>query len=259
MDARSHNRNAWNKNVLDENPWTIPVSTAEVDRARKGEFQILLTPTKPTPMNWFPPLAGLRVLCLASGGGQQGPILAAAGADVTVFDNSPKQLGQDRLVAERDGLTINTVEGDMADLSCLADESFALIVHPCSNCFVPELNPIWRECFRVLECGGAILSGFCNPVRFIFEDSRLDNGVLRVCYSIPHSDLTDRSPDERQQLIEDCEVLEFGHTLQDQIGGQLAAGFHLTGFYEDRYMGPESDPISDYLDTFMATRAIKPK
>jgi len=30
--------------------------------------------------------------CLASGGGQQGPVLAAAGAHVTVFDNSPRQL-----------------------------------------------------------------------------------------------------------------------------------------------------------------------
>jgi hypothetical protein len=54
-------------------------------------------------------LAGIEVLCLASGGGQQGPILAAAGAKVTVFDNSANQLVQDRLVADRDGLTIETV------------------------------------------------------------------------------------------------------------------------------------------------------
>ena len=39
------------------------------------------------PADWFGDLAGAPVLCLASGGGQQGPLLAAAGARVTVFDN----------------------------------------------------------------------------------------------------------------------------------------------------------------------------
>ena len=92
-------------------------------------------------------------MCLASGGGQQGPILAAAGADVTVFDNSPRQLEQDRYVADRDGLHLQTVEGDMRDLSCFPDESFDLIVHPVSNVFVPDVKPVWREAYRVLKPG----------------------------------------------------------------------------------------------------------
>ena len=81
------------------------------------------------------------MLCLASGGGQQGPILAAAGANVTVFDNSPRQLAQDRLVADREGLAIETVLGDMADLSAFPDARFDLIVHPVSNVFVPDVRP----------------------------------------------------------------------------------------------------------------------
>ena len=89
-----------------------------------------------------PPLAGADVLCLAAGGGQQGPILAAAGADVTVFDNSPRQLAQDRLVADRDGLAIRTIEGDMADLSAFADASFDLVVHPVSNVFAADVRPV---------------------------------------------------------------------------------------------------------------------
>ena len=75
------------------------------------------------------------MLCLASGGGQQGPILAAAGAEVTVFDASEKQLAQDRLVAEREGLSLTTVQGDMADLSCFDDESFDFIFHPLLQLF----------------------------------------------------------------------------------------------------------------------------
>ena len=108
----------------------IPVSSEEVAEARKGNWKIILTPTKPIPQSWYPEIKGCDVLCLASGGGQQGPIFAAAGANVTVFDNSPKQLERDRVVAERDNLQIKTVQGDMADLSVFADESFDLIIHP---------------------------------------------------------------------------------------------------------------------------------
>ena len=90
----------------------------------------------------------------------QGPILAAAGADVTVFDNSPLMLATDRSVAARDSLQIRTVEGDMADLSQFSDSSFDLIVHPVSNTFVPDVRPVWKEAFRVLRQDGALLSGF---------------------------------------------------------------------------------------------------
>src|SRR5580658_7124734 len=98
------------------------------------------------------------MLCLASGGGQQGPILAAAGANVTVFDNSPAQLAQDRLVAEREGLVIETVQGDMANLCVFKDARFDLIIHPVSNVFVPDVKPVWREAYRILKPGGALLS-----------------------------------------------------------------------------------------------------
>lgn len=180
---------------------------------------------------------------------------------MTVFDNSPRQLAQDRMVAERDRLAIDTVEGDMADLSLFDDEMFELIVHPCSNCFVPDVLPVWRECFRVLRQGGVLLAGFCNPVRFIL-DSRLDNGALTVRYSIPHSDMEGLTAEDRQErIVEKLEPLEFGHTLDDQIGGQLEAGFLIAGFFEDKFEcaeGEVDDPISRYLATLVATRAVKP-
>lgn len=258
MDFRAYNRRAWDKLVEDGDRWTIPVSSDDIQRARKGDWQIVLTPTEPVPRTWFPDLPGTAVLCLASGGGQQGPILAAAGAEVTVVDASPRQLLQDRLVAERDGLTLTTVEGDMTDLSMLADASFDLIVHPCSNCFVPDVRPVWRECFRVLRTSGILLAGFTNPVRYIFDNERMEGGSLDVRHSIPYSDLTDLDEADRQRMILDKgQPLDFGHTLEDQIGGQLDAGFVITGFYEDRYDEGESDLLSKYLRTFIATRAVK--
>jgi SAM-dependent methyltransferase len=256
MDVRTYNRQAWNREVQAGNPWTVPVDQQVIAAARRGEWSILLTPTLPTPRQWFPPLPGSDVLCLASGGGQQGPVLAAAGARVTVLDNSPSQLEQDRRVAEREGLDLRLVEGDMANLSNFVDSSFDLIFHPISNVFVANVLPVWAEAYRVLRPGGVLLAGFMNPVHYIFDFDAMENrDELVVRYSIPYSDLHSLDKERLQAYLDEGEPLEFGHSLQDQIGGQLAAGFVLTGFYEDR------DPellLSQYIPSYIATRAVKP-
>ncbi len=256
MDIRAYNRTAWDRQTELGNPWTIPVSPEQISQARSGFISILLTPTRPVPMEWFPELNGLEVLCLASGGGQQGPILAAAGARVTVFDNSPKQLARDRQVAERESLDIELVEGDMTDLSALPSNHFNLIVHPVSNIFIPSVRPVWREAFRVLRPGGSLLAGIVNPVQYIFDFELLDEkGVLEVRHSIPYSDLVSLTEEQRRRYFENGDPLEFGHTLEDQIGGQIDAGFLLSGFYED--IDPTS-VLGEHIPTFIATRAIKP-
>jgi SAM-dependent methyltransferase len=256
VDVVGHNRHAWDQEVLHGNDWTIPVDPAQVARARRGDWTVVLTPRKPVPAEWFPDLVGAQVLCLASGGGQQGPLLAAAGAAVTVFDNSPNQLGKDRLVSERDGLAIETVLGDMADLSCFADESFDLVFHPCSNCFSETVRPVWLECYRVLRPGGTLLAGFANPLLFCFDKEReTQEGVLELRYAVPYSDVSSLSAAERAQMEPD-EPLCFGHSLEDQIGGQLDAGFVLTGLYEDLHQ--EGDVSVAYFPGFLATRASKP-
>ena len=56
---------------------------------------------------------GKRVLCLAAGGGRQGPIYAAAGAIVTVVDISPAMLELDRVVAAERNIQLRTVEASM--------------------------------------------------------------------------------------------------------------------------------------------------
>jgi SAM-dependent methyltransferase len=259
MDIRKHNSLAWDKEVERGNKWTVPVSEVEIAAAKQGQWEIILTPSKPVPRVWFPDLEGLDVLCLASGGGQQGPILAAVGAKVTVLDNSPRQLKQDRLVDERHALEITTVEGDMADLSMFSEHSFDLIVHPVSNCFVPDVRPVWAEAFRVLRRGGVLLAGFSNPVMYLFDYDLADRtGVLQVKYALPYSDLTSLTVEEKQRYIKTETPLEFSHTLEDQIGGQLDAGFLLTGFFDDAYGEEENDLLTNYMSTFIATRAIKP-
>jgi SAM-dependent methyltransferase len=258
MNVVDYNRAAWDRQVEGgQNPWTQPVSSERIAAARRGEWSIVLTEQKPIPREWFPAypsLAAFSVLCLASGGGQQGPVLAAAGANVIVFDISPQQLEKDRFVAERDGLQIRTVQGNAADLSPFADDCFDLIVHPVSNVFMPDVRPVWREAYRVLRKGGALLSGFMNPDIYVFEPERAD-GVLVAKYPLPYSDLTYHTEEEIKQLFGDS-PLEFSHTLADQIGGQLDAGFVIAGFYEDR--NARGEQAARFMPTYFATRAVKP-
>jgi SAM-dependent methyltransferase len=255
FNIREYNKYAWNHQVDIKNKFTIPASAQEIAAARKGEFSVLLTETKPVPREWFPDsFTGLDLLGLACGGGQQCPVFAALGANVIVFDNSPAQLEQDRLAAQREGLSLRTTEGDMRDLSAFPDASFDLIFHPVSNVFVPEIRPVWREAYRVLRPGGALLAGFGNAIYFLFGTHIDEQETLQLKYSIPYSDLNDLDPEDLDEAIEEGSPLEYGHSLTDQIGGQIEAGFAITGFYED--ICPDS-PISKYHPVYIATKAVK--
>ncbi|WP_425129670.1 class I SAM-dependent methyltransferase [Burkholderia seminalis] len=239
----------------DSTEWTTPVSQHEIEQARAGKVTIYLT-DKPINATWLPPLKDLNVLCLASGGGQQGPILAAAGAKVTVLDNSPEQLEHDIKVAFQHRLQIRTQLGDMRDLSEFHDSAFDLVVHPVSNLLVPDIRPVWREVGRVIRSGGVLISGFKNPIYYLFGRHPQHSCDLRARYPIPYSDVTSITYEERIQLYGELAPLEFGHTLTDQIGGQLDAGFAITHFAED---SRDSEPISRYTCEYISTRAISTK
>jgi len=255
MDIRSYNREAWNREVEGgQNRWSQPVNPEIIAKAKQGEFSILLTENIPVPTRWFPLLKGADVLCLASGGGQQGPVLAAAGANVTVFDNSPAQLKQDQLVAARESLSVRTVEGDAADLSMFGDESFDLVFNPVSTVFMPDVRAVWKECYRVLRHSGILMTGSMNPVHYIFDLYKADEGVLEVVHSIPYSDLTSIPKEDLDELIEKGLPVEFGHSLTDLLGGQLDAGFVITDMYEDTML---DSPLHKFHPSYIATRAVK--
>ncbi len=256
MDIEKYNREAWDREVEGGNPWTRPVGPEEVARARNGDWALQLTCTKKVPRDWFGEVRSKEILCLASGGGQQGPILAAAGARVTVLDNSPKQLEQDREVAGREGLEIRLEQGVMEDLSRFAAGSFDLIFHPVSNVFAAEVPPVWRECFRVLRPGGSLLAGFANPVMYLFDEEELESGFPLMRYSIPYSDLADKPEEKLEPYLASGKPLEYGHSLEDQIGAQIEAGFTISGFFED--IDPESE-IAKFTPSYLATRADKPQ
>ena len=252
MDIVKHNKSAWDNYVDKKDRWTIPATGKELEEARNGNWGIVLTPNKKVPKDWFPQLKGLKILGLASGGGQQGPILATLGADVTIFDNSEKQLEQDNILSNKHNLKIKTVQGDMKDLSVFEDNSFDLIFNPCSIVFVDDVRPVWKECYRVLKPGGVLMTGLINPIIF-----QLDDESLQLIYKQPFSDIHSLPKEKLKKLKEENEPLVFGHSLSDQIGGQLDAGFTITTMFEDTW--DLENIMNDFMPSFIATRAIKQK
>ena len=230
--------------------WGRPITHEQFLAAKAGNWSIVLTPTKPVPADWFPDLKGKKLLGLACGGGQQMPLFAAAGAICTVLDYSERQLESERMVAAREGYEIDIVRADMSKALPFADESFDVIVHPVSNCYIREVEPLWRECFRILKPGGVLLSGLDNGINYLFDDEE-----TTLCHSLPFDPLNE--PALMEELQKTDSGVQFSHTFEEQVGGQLKAGLVLTHLFED-YNG-YGKLHEMHVPTFVATRAVKPK
>ncbi len=232
--------------------WGRPISHEAYLCALQGELDLLLTPLKFVPRAWYPELKGAKLLGLASGGGQQMPVFAAQGAVCTVLDYSEKQLESERMVAEREGYAIEIVRADMTKRLPFGDNAFDMIFHPVSNCYVEDVYHVWRECFRVLKPGGVLLAGMDNGLAYLVDE----DDPLRIVNRLPYNPMRDEAA-YRKCFAQDGSV-QFSHTFEEQVGGQLKAGLVLTDLYED---WDDSDPacIGAYCPLFLATRAVKPK
>lgn len=228
--------------------WGRPISHETYEKALAGQWDVLLTPTKPVPHSWFGNLRGKRVLGLASGGGQQIPIFTALGAQCTVLDYAAQQCESERIVAAREGYQVEVLQADMTKPLPFDDETFDLIFHPVSNCYVEAVEPIFRECFRVLKPGGVLLGGYDTGINYLFDEAE-----QTVTFHLPFNPLKDPALYERS-IREDWGI-QFSHTLEEQLGGQLRAGFRLTDLYEDTN---GSGNLHDHgVPSFVATRAVK--
>lgn len=245
------NAKTWDRWAENKCDWSIPITHDEFVQALNGTWGVYLTPCIPVPHEWFGELSGKKVLGLASGGAQQMPIFTALGADCTIFDNSERQLEAEKMVADREGYKIKCIKGDMTKQLPFEEDTFDLIFHPVSNCYVENIYHVWNECYRVLKKGGILLAGFSNGIDFLFED---DNPLL-VVNSLPFNPL--KMPKERyQQMVANDEGILFSHSMVEQIGGQLKAGFTLLDLYEDRDR-ENGAKIRNYAPQYMATKAIK--
>lgn len=228
--------------------WGQPITHEEYVRAKQGQWDVYLTPTKFVPKDWFGSLAGKRILGLASGGGQQMPIFSALGARCTLLDYSQEQCNSDRMVAQREGYTIEIIQADMTKPLPFSDDTFDVIFHPVSNCYVETVEGIFKECYRVLKKGGVFLGGYDIGINYLFDEEEKE-----LKYALPFNPLKD--PALYDLSMENDWGIQFSHTLQEQIGGQLKAGFVLTDLYEDT--NGEGRLHDLHVPSFIATRCIK--
>jgi len=253
-DYTKINAETWDEWAKDGCDWTIPITHEEFLAAKAGACNVYLTPCRYVPAAWFGGLRGKKLLGLASGGAQQMPVFAANGAECTIFDYSESQLEKERIAAKREGYRIEIVRGDMTRPLPFADNSFDIIFHPVSNCYIREVEPVWRECFRILKPGGRLLAGFDNGLNFLFDD----DGTLPLTAKnkLPYDPIAMSDEDFASQR-DNLNGIQFSHSLEEQLGGQLRAGFALCDLYEDRDR-EGCGILREFAPQYMATLAIKP-
>ncbi|WP_320129347.1 class I SAM-dependent methyltransferase [uncultured Sphaerochaeta sp.] len=255
IDYADANRKAWDHESEQGNIWTDGCTPKEIEAARKGDVHCILTPFKEVPPSWLGDLREKKILCLASGGGQQGVLLSAAGAQVTVFDISEKQIAQDKKIAELENLPLKTIQGDMRDLSRFPDEAFDLIYNPTSTCFIDDVISVYAQCNRILKTGGYLLTSAINPILYMFEEQAEKKGKLKIKYTIPYSDPKSLSRKQLEKHLQKYDTIEFSHTLESLLGGLCENGFSITGMYSD---SSGCEILDSFVhDCFLAIKAKK--
>jgi SAM-dependent methyltransferase len=226
--VNEHNRRAWDQRARDRQRHTENASDKDfVDPVSAVD-----------PYGWLPrPISGRRVLCLASGGGRQGPLLAAAGAKVTVADLSPEMLKLDHEVAAHRGLDLKTVAASMDDLSILADDSFDIVLQPVSTCYVSDIVQVYREVARVLAGGGLYLSKHKQPVSL---QASLIPSPQHYVLNEPYY-RTGALPPSASGFHRESGTLEFLHRWEELLGGLCRAGFVIEDVKEPQMGRPDAE------------------
>jgi len=224
-----HNRAAWDQLAKKQDRLAKP--------ARDIDF---VDPLKTVDgKGWLgPDISGKRVLCLAAGGGRQGPIYAAAGAIVTVVDLSPAMLELDRAVSAERNLPLRTIEASMDDLSALTDQSFDIVIHPVSTCYVPNVNPVYREVARVLSTGGLYISQHKQPTSL---ETSLEAKQAGYHLTQRYYQTEPLPPAKIPNLIREEGTLEYIHRWEDLLGGMCRAGLFIEDITEPLHAKPEAE------------------
>ncbi len=193
-------------------------------------------------------IQGKDVLCLASGGGQQSAAFGLLGANVTVFDLSETQLQRDREAAAHYGTSIQTVQGDMRDLSRFAQASFDIVWHAHSINFVPDAPRVFREVSRVLRVKGFYRVESANPFVMGVDEtgwngesyplSRPYVDGSEVVYADPYWEVY--ADDGTSKRVKGPR--EFRHTLSTMVNSLVDLRFVILGVWEETSQDPNADP-----------------
>lgn len=245
-----HNEHAWDD--------LVRVGSSFANPARPADFQdpeLIIN-----PFGWLKaPFRGKRILCLAAGGGRHGPLFAAEGAIVTVVDISEEMLKLDRDVAQREGVSLKTLQCSMTELGEFGDSVFDIVLQPVSTCYVEKLAPVYAEIARVIKPSGTYVSQHKQPVSLQAATKPLASGGYALC-----------EPYYREGALPQVagsEHREFGtkeylHTLEDLLGGLCIAGFSIDAVKEPRHGNPLSESgsfqaRSCFVPPYLAIKATR--
>jgi ubiquinone/menaquinone biosynthesis C-methylase UbiE len=227
-----HNRAAWDRLAKKQDRLAKPAR--EVDFA--NPLQSVDGP------GWLGgDISGKRVLCLAAGGGRQGPIYAAAGAIVTVVDISPSMLELDRIVAGERDISLKTIEASMDDLSAIHDDSFEIVIHPVSTCYVPDVVPVYHEVARVLCADGLYISQHKQPTSL---QTTIEAEATGYRIEHPYYGSSPLPPSAKPNLIREDGTLEYIHRWEQLLGAMCRAGLVIEDMTEPMHAKPDADASS---------------
>ena len=191
---------------------------------------------------WLPPdIHGWNVLCLAAGGGWQSILYASAGANVTVVDISPGMLKLDEREAARRKLSVRAIEASMDNLSMLEEATFDVVHHPVSTCYVPKVEPVFREVARVIKTGGIYISQHKTPtsLQVTHRNERNQYVIGREYYH------EGPLPSCEDTSYREAGTAEFLHRWEELVGGVCRAGFVIEDLIEP-YRADQSAPVGHY-------------
>lgn len=227
------NSRAWDLEVNNRHWATLPLSEEKFrDLARQG-FPISFTGLRPLPEKWLGDIKGKSVLCLACGGGQQTVLLAARGAKVTSLENSEKQLNSDIDTASLFGLNVHGILGSMDDPGAYPDEKFDIVVLGMGAQFLMSLPEVFSLIQSHLLPHGYFIGSFVNPICYLFDWKRYEEGDFVVRHRVPYSDIDAISEEERSDLLGEDSPIEFGHSLEEIFGGLCAVQLAIIDYIEE--------------------------
>lgn len=225
--------------ALNNVDWSACASEEQLLEARSGRLKLRFL-NRDIPDEWLKDIKGKRVLCLAGAGGLQAPLLASAGAEVTVIDISDKMLDRDREMAKKENLTIEIIKGNMCDLFGFGDGYFDYILNPPSLMYVPEPYAVFKECYRVLKKGGVFITVAPCPINYVcdYVDDET-GGYYKAVHKMPYF----------SKEHDDSDWIEYGHSMETYLGGLIKSGFIINGYEECQ--------MEDITELYFMARAIK--
>ena len=229
--AHQHNQRAWDALARGERRFTRPVTDKQfAERLAAIRSDAWLKDS----------IVGARLLCLASGGGMQGILYAAAGAQVTVVDISYEMLALDREAAAYHGLEVVLVQASIDNLSALRAAEFDIVIQPVSSCYVADVTRVYQEVARVLVPGGLYVSQHKQPgsLQAAVEPSATGYSLNEPYYR------TGPLPAVAGSLHREEGTFEFLHRWEDLIGGLCRAGFVVEDLIEPLHARPDAKRAS---------------